>query len=243
MSASEWFLAGRPAPSQVFCFPYAAGGAAVFFPYIAELAPDVQVVSLRLPGRESRLDEPPAFRVADVVDQVAAHVATAAVPYALLGHSMGAQLALEVAIGLAGRGASTPAALLVLGCPPPSDPPTGGFGDVETMSDADVVQFLRSVGGIPDQALAEPVLLELMLPAIRADLTWVARHHRAAAPLLDCPVVAVAGSADDHARPETMRRWSAYTRGPFREHVLPGGHFFVHDQVAAVADLVRAVLD
>jgi surfactin synthase thioesterase subunit len=50
-----------PAPTarhRLFCVPHSGGGAATYKHWARRLAPDVEVVAVRLPGRETRFREP-----------------------------------------------------------------------------------------------------------------------------------------------------------------------------------------
>ncbi|MEV4085609.1 thioesterase domain-containing protein [Nonomuraea fuscirosea] len=82
----------------LFCLPYAGGGAGAYTGLLRALSalpavPGLTVVPVQLPGRESRIAEPPAFTIAEIADEVAPATDE---PYALYGHSMGARLAFEV---------------------------------------------------------------------------------------------------------------------------------------------------
>ena len=59
--ATPWLHCCRPVPSarlRLYAFPYAGGGAAVYFSWAAALAPEIELWAVRLPGRETRLREP-----------------------------------------------------------------------------------------------------------------------------------------------------------------------------------------
>ena len=85
-----------PAAVHLLCVPYAGGGAAVFRHWPALLPPTLAVSAIRLPGRESRIGEPPLADIGQMVtaaaDDLAADTATGR-PYALFGHSFGALVA------------------------------------------------------------------------------------------------------------------------------------------------------
>src|SRR5918992_135353 len=83
---------------QLFCFAHAGGGSSFFRPWRAALAPEAAVRPIMLPGRESRLDEPPYRRLPDLVESLSEALQPCLDrPYALFGHSLGAVIAYEVA--------------------------------------------------------------------------------------------------------------------------------------------------
>src|SRR5918999_1586220 len=79
---------------QLFCFAHAGGGSSFFRPWRAALAPEAAVRPIMLPGRESRLDEPPYRRLPDLVESLSEALQPCLDrPYALFGHSLGAEVA------------------------------------------------------------------------------------------------------------------------------------------------------
>src|SRR5690242_10574830 len=57
-----WTVRWQPAPGarlRLFCLPHAGGGAAVYRMWGKELGPEVEVIAIRPPGRESRYLETP----------------------------------------------------------------------------------------------------------------------------------------------------------------------------------------
>jgi surfactin synthase thioesterase subunit len=58
----SWIMCRNPSPQarlRLFCFPYAGGGASIFRAWSDGLPADVEVCPIQLPGRGTRLMEPP----------------------------------------------------------------------------------------------------------------------------------------------------------------------------------------
>src|SRR5579872_3654109 len=90
---------------RLFCFPYAGAGAAVFRQWPDHLPDHVELCLPCLPGRDGRIDEPPAFAMAPLVASLAREMlASLTGPYALFGHSMGAFIAFDLAHALSELG-------------------------------------------------------------------------------------------------------------------------------------------
>src|SRR5688572_20687685 len=83
---------------RLVCLPYAGGGAAPFFRWRKELPEWLDVVPLALPGHDGRLHEQPRTDLCALAAELAADIEPVTdVSYVLLGHSMGAWLAYELA--------------------------------------------------------------------------------------------------------------------------------------------------
>ena len=82
---------------RLFCLPHAGSGAAGFYRWKRTgLFEGIAVCPVRLPGRETRLAEPPMLSVGEIVSALMAELRDQmARPYAIFGHSMSALIAFE----------------------------------------------------------------------------------------------------------------------------------------------------
>ncbi|NRQ32611.1 lantibiotic dehydratase [Nonomuraea sp. NN258] len=237
---TNWFSTPHRRPGarvRLLCLPYAGAGAAAFRGWSAAAGPDVEVLAAVLPGRESRIMESAAFELGELADAVAA---LADRPYAIYGHSMGGRVGFELVRELRRRGAPLPVGLYLGGCRPPgqADPLAG----LSAVSDDTLLARLSELGGMPEELLAEPELLALVLPALRADFGWLDAYRYHPGEPLPVPITAFAGETDAAVPAEAMRHWAAHTSAAFDLHVEPGGHFFLHDSKDRILDAVRADL-
>jgi surfactin synthase thioesterase subunit len=239
----DWFLTRVPrpqAPVRLYCLPHAGGGAAAYAAWPAALGADIEVSALILPGRERRMAEPPGIDPAAVAAALADHADR---PFAVFGHSLGARLGFEVVRELRRAGRALPARLVVSGCPPPDEPRgTGRYEGASLLDDEAMLDVLAAGGGIPAEVLAAPELLELLAPVFRSDFGWLDSYVYQDEPPLPVPVTALAGDRDDAATPAVVDGWRRHTSAGFELRVLPGGHFFPHEQLSEVAGLIRAGL-
>ncbi|MFB4309387.1 thioesterase II family protein [Actinomadura sp. GTD37] len=219
----DWFWSPAPggnAAVALVCLPGLGGDAGLFRGWQERLPPGVRLHAARLPGRPSRLSEPPIEDPAELTARLAG--AVLALPeeqIVLFGYSMGAAHAYEAARALAAAD-RPPGALAVAarGAPDAAAPPFG------RRTRPELVALLRDLGLTPPEVLADPALLDLVLPSVRADLLLADRYSPVDGAPVECPLLALAGAADPLWPVDGVRGWARYTRGGFTLHVLPGGH-------------------
>ena len=110
------------------------------------------------------------------------------------------------------------------------------------VDDDEFIDRLRAAGSLPAGIVGEPELLELLLPTLRADFTWLDDYVYLDAEPLPVPIVCFAGDRDPAAPVEEMRGWERQTSAGFALHLLPGGHFFLRDQLPELAARIEAAL-
>jgi medium-chain acyl-[acyl-carrier-protein] hydrolase len=239
-NGSVWFeqrVAGQVGSLDIAVFPYAGGSPAAFRGWTsASLAARVLVEAL--PGRGTRFGEPPVDDFDRLVDILARELTPQiGRRFALFGHSLGAYVAFEVARRLP----TPPVALFVSGADSPAARVPAPRHRA-AMTDGELVDELRRLGGTPAAVLDNEELLELLMPSIRADFGLVDSYGFRPEPLLDCPIHVFGGNRDAHTSPAGLQAWSRHTRGPTDVHLFGGGHFFIHDAEEEVHQHVRETL-
>jgi medium-chain acyl-[acyl-carrier-protein] hydrolase len=218
----------RDASLQLFCFPFAGGGASIFRPFAAALGDHIQVCSLMLPGRESRLREPPVRdmqQLAALVTDAIRHNLTQARPVAFLGYSLGAILAFEVARRLCRSGTVVPALLVAASSPAPHVPYR--MRRCSDLHDNDLRRELERLGGSPRETLQNPDLLRLVLPYIRADFSLLETYLYDSDSPLPCPILSIYGANDNEVLEADQKAWRYHTSSCFNHLAVPGDHFFL----------------
>lgn len=224
---------------RLVCLPHAGASAALFRPWKVTLSGIATVDSPELPGRGTRYGAPFATDIAALADDLADTLAQRTVPLVLYGHSMGALLAFEVARSLARQGVSVAGLVLSGRAAPHLDGPPRAR---HTMTDAELVAELSAIGGTSKEVLAQPDLLAMTLPAVRADFRMVDTYAFKPGPALAVPAVILGGSEDAATPPETLHAWNALICGPLTVELWPGGHFFVRDQEVRLLALLAKVI-
>lgn len=230
VEAARWLSYVRPNPAarlRLFCFPYAGGSAGVYRNWAASLSPQVEVLPVQLPGRETRLREAAYSSVRLLVEALGpALLPLLDRPFAFFGHSMGALISFELVRWLRRAGAAEPVQLFVSAriAPqlPDPDPPT------YNLPEAEFIEEVRRLNGTPDEVLRHEELLRLLLPLLRADFSICQTYQYEEEAPLSCPIRAYGGLKDLTVTRRMLEGWGAQTAGPFVLRMMPGDHFFLH---------------
>src|SRR5262249_12328818 len=86
-------------------------------------------------------------------------------------------------------------------------------------------------------------LMQAVLPTVRADFELCETYVPGEESPFDCPILALGGRDDPRASAADLEAWRAYTRAQFEVLVLPGDHFFIQTQRAAVIAAVARFLE
>jgi surfactin synthase thioesterase subunit len=224
----EWF-AGledmRSGKLTLFCFPYAGGGTMAYRGW-REALPDTVIVAARLPGRESRLGEPPVESMDPLVETLGVELLPhLREPFAFFGHSMGAILAFELIRWLRERGQVLPVALHAsaarapqyrLNHQPSPEPEEEAF-----------LEELKRLEGMPRDVLENPELMRLALPALRADTNLYRKYVYQPGEPLPLPIHTYGGSSDPGIQREHLENWRRQTTTAFSVRQFEGGHFYL----------------
>ncbi|MCE5984673.1 thioesterase II family protein [Pseudomonas sp. LF19] len=228
----------------LLCLPYSGASAMVYSRWRRKLPAWLSVRPVELPGRGARLGEPLLTDMQVLARQLASEQRLAASqPYALLGHSLGALLAFELAHELQVLGCPPPVALFACGTAAPTRREDYDGGNWrEPKSDEVLIDELRKLQGTPEEVLANQELMSLTLPVLRADFLLCGRYVYRQRPPLHCPLH-VLGGEDDKASEAQLLAWRQESVGDFSLEVFPGGHFFIHEHEERVLGVLSAALE
>lgn len=231
-------LTGLP----LFCLPHAGGAASAFRTWIGTL-PGVDVLPVQPPGREGRMRESPYTTFDPLVDQIVALIEQVAGErdYALYGHSLGSLVAFETVRELRRCGLRLPVRLIVSGAPAPQKSHNRGK-QVSTMATPELVAMLRELGGTPEWVLADPELVEMVLPVIRADFALRESYRYEREPQLDLPISVIASDHDSRAPRRQQVKWKDQSTQPAHLAMLTGGHFAIFERTEEMREHLMTAL-
>lgn len=242
-TSSDWLVQLTESNNEnvILCFPYAGMGNAVFAGWRNSVLRSASIFAVQLPGRDGRLRETPIERADPIVRQVLDAVLASGFldrRITLLGCSFGSILAFELARQLRHRGKLIDR-LVAVACRPPHSLGVTESTSVDSVDDLEMVDQLQHwYGAIPPEVIDNPAMLELLLPAIRADMrVYETYPYRDEEPLA-CPITAIGGSDDRVVNLNDCNGWRKETTGKFVCRQFAGDHFFMKHQFAAPLKLI-----
>jgi len=233
---SPWFncLHSRPdAKIRLIAFPWCGGGSQLYARWGADLGKFIEVVGIRLPGRETRGSEPFISDINDLVKTVGEEIMKhyADKPLAFFGHSLGCVLCFEVANYLKFHHDVEPRHIFFSSeFAPHSQHNKDRLKEtpLHELTDDELIKRIASHGGTPKTFIENrEFMTKTFLPPYRADFKMVAKYTcdlsdlNGAKPFA-CGITAVEGKKDvDH----NMQEFKDLTTGKFHQMQFAGGHF------------------
>lgn len=225
----RWTVRYRSDPDatvRLFCFSHAGGGASMYRSWPAGLPASVEVWGVQLPGRESRVGEPPyrqmATLTAALVAALSPHLDK---PFVFFGHSMGALVAFELTRELRRAGLPQPARLFLAAFRAPQLPSPNV--KIHHWPD-EVLKVVLQRDGTPEEVLRNDELMRALLPTLRGDLEVCDTYEYTKQDPLACPLKVFGGLEDVRVRPDALPGWAEHTSAEFSVSMFPGTHFFPH---------------
>jgi len=228
---NKWFLIpkkNKQANLRLFCFPFGGGGASFYRTWTECLPLTVELCLVQPPGRECRLREKPFTRLMPLATTLSRIIETYLdMPFAFLGHSMGAWIGFELTRQLRWQSKPGPVHLFVSGRRAPQlqdpDPPK------HNLPKSELIKELRRFNGTPELVLQEPELLDIFLPILRADFAVLETYKYTEELPIDCPITVFGGLQDRQAGYEELIAWRENTIREFRLKMYPGDHFYLKE--------------
>lgn len=227
---------------QLFLLHF-AGGSTYSYDFLKGYIPnDVEVISLELPGRGKRFDEPALKSkeetIQDYVRQITAMRNNA--PYCIYGHSMGATLGLSVTHKMQERG-DYPESLIVSGNAGPGvsyDDPEKSNKKRYLMNDKEFKDELRDLGGVPEEVLLNEELYSFFMPIMRADFEVLEKEDYSEEGIaLKVPIYALMGSEEKTS--SKIDNWERFTQSNFQYKILEGNHFFIYNHCKELSEVIK----
>jgi len=182
------------------------------------------MIACQLPGREGRIEEQLPVSLSHVADAATAEylaLRPKARPLVLLGHSMGAVVAFEVASRLIEM-LREPFAVVASASTPPRYSRTLGLMDCEALK-----QLLVDCDPENSEILLDEELFSSLAPALQSDIENLRQHTIGSGSSLPIRAYLLAGKNDKLVPPSSVGRWREHFTGPVLQRNFAGGHYFL----------------
>jgi medium-chain acyl-[acyl-carrier-protein] hydrolase len=240
-----WFSNFKPIENprlRLICFPYAGSGPVVFHKWVNYLPQDIEVWGVRLPGRDVRYREPAFTSLSPLVSTLADEISPFMdVPFIIFGHSMGALISFELVHSWRETGGPQPVHVVLSGHRAPHRPPLNP--PVHNSDKHTFLNRIKNLGGTPEKFFSMNDLVDLMMPAMRADFSvWETYEYQEKIPL-ELPITVFGGRNDSEATESDFVAWQDYTKSDFNLHIFDGGHFYFQDDLTPLMDVITKIIN
>ncbi|KMZ40918.1 MULTISPECIES: thioesterase domain-containing protein [Bacillales] len=229
---------------KLFCFPYAGGLPSIYYawkrmvsPALLEMVPFEVRTSLHSDGVVL------ATSFYEVLEDVYRRIIPelGEEPFAFYGHSMGGLIVYELTRKLLQNGKPLPQHLFLSA----SRVPHAYHKLVKTydLPHDEFIESLRKLGGTPDEVLDNHEILEVFLPMIRADFQAVQTYEMNHELPQQIPVnMTVLFGKEDSIEIQDIVAWRDYCGRECKFFPMPGGHFFIHQQMNTILVIIQDTL-
>lgn len=226
---------------RLICLPYAGAGTSIFKDW-GEYTEKLQIIPTQLPGREKRFSEKCVSKITEAIEDISSQVLPQlddGASIALFGHSFGAILAYELAKTFMEGYQFNVVGLFVSGSPNPWERRTRR---ATGLSDDDFIQRVEEFAGYSHPALADRDMVEIILPALRADVEM----HELYEPPNDNPlpleITTIRGNRDLLVTAKQMQQWNKASTYKICNKELQGGHMYLTDKKGELIQLMEKIL-
>ncbi len=110
------------------------------------------------------------------------------------------------------------------------------------LSDYDFVKQVKAFAGYSHPALEDPIMREILLPTLRADVEMHENYFPDEENLLQIPIYTIRGSNDDLVSTQDMKLWDKVTNLPIIHKEFLGGHMYLIEQKKDLIDYIQNVV-
>jgi len=226
---------------RLLCFSYAGGSAATYVPWLRYLNKNVELAVVQLPGRGARLSERPYETLSEMVKDI--FIALNKLdnkPLILFGHSMGARVAYELLLLLYRFRYRLPVHFVASGSVAPcAEKPSES---IYRLPDEEFIQKLKELNGSPAEVLANREIMQLMMPALRADFKIIENYCNKSRLKIPVGLSVLMGDEEDVDFAD-IEAWFGLFHCTTGINRISGGHFFIESNRPAVVSIVNDIVD
>ncbi|NQX46104.1 thioesterase [Paenibacillus tritici] len=232
---------------KLFCIPHAGGLACYFNEWKLKMkeCSNIEVCPIELSGKGSRADEPIYHSIEEASRDIYAIIhgdVSEDCPYAILGHSMGAILILEVLHQIhCRRQIPWPVHVFLSGQGAPK------YTALDNMSELPheiFINKIKNMGGIPKELSNYPEFLAQYTSIIQNDYRLIDKYNHTKEYYFDNTKISVMnGRLDASVTLRNKLGWQEYFSDQIVFQDFDGGHFFIKEDSDRVVSYITEVLN
>ncbi|WP_433680981.1 thioesterase II family protein [Nocardia sp. CA-119907] len=223
-------------------FPHAGSGASTYRGFSKRFSADFDVAVVQYPGRQDRAAEPIPATIAELAAGALAEFLKSPyrrdVPVTAFGHSMGAMVAFEFVRQAEAAGVE----VALLGVSSAVAPPLVADQPPHPDEDEALLDRLAALDGTGADLLANREIMRMALPVLKADYRAFDRYVCDPDVQVHAPIQALGGVDDEFVTVAHLRAWAAHSRSGYAVTLFDGGHFYLHDHVDGIAEVLAAAV-
>ncbi|ATL65694.1 thioesterase II family protein [Nocardia terpenica] len=224
-------------PPLVIC-PHAGTGASAYRAFSKACSEHFDVVIFQYPGRQDRAREQALTTVPEIArGALADYLASPhhrGLPLTVFGHSMGAMVGFELV--RAAEAAGVPVRLLAASAAVP--PWRVAELPPHPSEDEQILDHLTALEGTGAEVLASREVMRMALPVVKADYRAFDDYTCARDIKVQARIAALGGTEDPYVTPRDLYGWADHSAQELEVTVFDGGHFYLNDNVAGIAELL-----
>jgi surfactin synthase thioesterase subunit len=228
-----------PESRPLLVFPHAGAGASSYRDFSKVLSSKFSVIIFQYPGRQDRVADPPLATLSAIAegafDEFSASEHNRRGPIVAFGHSMGGWVAFEFVRLAEARGIDVQqlnVSSAVAPCYAANKP-------AHPTADEEILDHLAALEGTASDIFAHRELMRLALPVIKADYHASDKYSCGENVKIAIPIHAIGGDHDPIVGLGDIYGWGKHT-DQFQVTMFDGGHFYLHDHLDAVAELLAS---
>lgn len=225
---------------RLVCFPYAGASSHFYNNWAALLSPDIEVITLDLPGHNSRIDEKPLDDARTIAARLSSELETLSdKPLIFMGQSGGSLLAFETCVQLLKKNIEVQKLFVLASRAPHDNLSEPARYD---LPDKEFINRVNEFGGLSEDLLNNKSLLKLLLPALRSDEKFAETYfYKGQLPVLNKPV-SIFGGTDDIISEEVLYKWNETSKESSNIIWFPGKHFFLQENQEEVLSKMMEII-
>lgn len=213
---------------NILCFPYAYGGASIYFNFKQELSGEHNVIALEYAGHSSRIMEQPHNSIFEIVDDMYKRIQEYVNDsYCLLGYSMGGLVTYELYQKLAANKKRLPSYIFLIAASEPNY--VHKNAEFEKYGLNQCRDELIEKNGTINEIIENDEIIELLMPSVISD-SIAMRDYKPTENgyKVECGVTVVRGNLEEDIE-NCKENWEKYLRRKIEYITVDGEHFFMFD--------------